>query len=352
MNAPVQTETAMSALGLRLRELLEAQPRMRLRSAARELDTNELALTCVHPSWTVRLLEGDVRQWMELLPRLGQVKALTRNDEVVIETHGAFARITLSRDAQTGLCTGHQDMRYFLRHWAWAVHVRDPQASRQCESLQFFSRSGDALHKIFTTDETDMDAWRQVIGAMQTRPRASVPLATPPAAPSPKPPEWVDQDELRRAWSGLKDVHQFHAMLSRLGLDRITALKHIGRQWAWPVALTSLERLLQQCAQRAIPIMAFVGNPGVVQIYTGTVGRLLRAGPWYNVLDPDFNLHVNTPALSEAWIVRRPTTDGIITSLELYNSRQQLVLTLFGARKPGQPERREWREVAEQCETV
>ena len=89
--------------------------------------------------------------------------------------------------------------------------------------------------------------------------------------------------------------------------------------------------------------MAFVGNPGIVQIYTGPVKKLLRTGPWFNVLDPTFNLHANTEQLESVWHVVRPSEDGDITSLECFNQQGELVLTLFGERKPGKPELESWR---------
>jgi len=41
---------------------------------------------------------------------------------------------------------------------------------------------------------------------------------------------------------------------------------------------------------------------------------------WLNVLDPDFNLHVRVDLIHSSWIVRKPTSEGIVTSLETYNA--------------------------------
>ena len=45
--------------------------------------------------------------------------------------------------------------------------------------------------------------------------------------------------------------------------------------------------------------------------------------------------------------MRKPTADGIVSSLEAYDSDGELILQLFGERKPGQPEQAVWRELVE-----
>jgi putative hemin transport protein len=68
---------------------------------------------------------------------------------------------------------------------------------------------------------------------------------------------------------------------------------------------------------------------------------------WFNVLDAEFNLHLQTKGVTELWRVRKPSTDGVITSWEAFDAEGELVVQLFGARKPGIPEREDWRDLAE-----
>ena len=50
--------------------------------------------------------------------------------------------------------------------------------------------------------------------------------------------------------------------------------------------------MLEGAAAAELPVMIFVGNPGCVQIHSGPVRRIEVMGPWLNVLDPRFNLHL------------------------------------------------------------
>ncbi len=58
---------------------------------------------------------------------------------------------------------------------------------------------------------------------------------------------------------------------------------------------------------------------------------------WLNVLDDDFNMHLRDTAVASAWVVKKPTVDGIVTSLELFDDKGDNLVIFFGKRKPGEP---------------
>jgi putative hemin transport protein len=89
----------------------------------------------------------------------------------------------------------------------------------------------------------------------------------------------------------------------------------------------------------------FVQNGGCVQIRTGAVQTLRELGPWFNVMDPDFNLHARTDGFARAFVVRKPSESGLVHSLECYGAKGELLVTLFGERKPGKVELAAWREL-------
>jgi putative hemin transport protein len=121
----------------------------------------------------------------------------------------------------------------------------------------------------------------------------------------------------------------------------------VGAEWAERVAAQSVQAALHIAARDAVPVMVFVGNPGCIQIHSGPVEKLVQMGPWFNVLDPRFNLHLRTDAIASAWLVRKPTDDGLVTSIEIFDAEGEVILMLFGLRKPGQPEDVRWRAIAE-----
>ncbi len=64
-------------------------------------------------------------------------------------------------------------------------------------------------------------------------------------------------------------------------------------------------------------------------------------------MDPGFNLHAREDHIHAAWVVRKPTADGIVTSLELFDAGGNTIALLFGERKPGRPEDPAWRALTE-----
>jgi putative hemin transport protein len=66
------------------------------------------------------------------------------------------------------------------------------------------------------------------------------------------------------------------------------------------------------------------------------------------VLDPGFNLHLREDHIASAWVVKKPTVDGLVTSLELFDAQGETIAMFFGERKPGHAELCAWRDLVEQ----
>jgi putative hemin transport protein len=288
-------------------------------------------------------LRGPFPQLLAELKDCGDLMALTRNTACVHERTGVYDKLSSQGEPglEVGLALGEEiDLRIFYRHWAAGYAVREGDS----ESLQFFDASGLALHKIFTRPATDMAAWQAL------RLRWSDMAAPAPrwqqAAPKPAaPPAQADADAFRADWAGLRDTHEFFGLLKKHGLRRLDALRLADPAYAQRLDASSARVLLQGAAGSGTPIMVFTGNPGMIQIHSGPVQRIAVMGPWLNVLDPRFNLHLREDLIDQAWAVRKPTVDGLVSSLELYDADGELIAQFFGQRKPGSPERCAWRQL-------
>ena len=49
--------------------------------------------------------------------------------------------------------------------------------------------------------------------------------------------------------------------------------------------------------------------------------------------------------ISGSWVVKKPTTDGMVHSLEIFDANGNMVVQFFGKRKPGTPELPAWTEL-------
>ena len=103
-----------------------------------------------------------------------------------------------------------------------------------------------------------------------------------------------------------------------------------------------MRTLLDNAAKDKVAIMVFLGNEGLTQIYSGKIEKTMAAGGFYNVLDPDFNLHIRDTALRSGWVVKR----GGVTSIEFFDNEGTQVLTFFGVRERGKPQPQAWNDLA------
>lgn len=333
-----------ATLSERWQALQQQQPKLRIRNAAEQLGVSEAELLATRLGQGVTRLEGDFRHLISEVEALGEVMALTRNDGMVHEKTGQYKDVSLH--GQMGLALGVIDLRLFFSRFVFAFAASEESGQGVRRSLQFFNAQGEAVHKIYATANTLIEQYQALVeryvAAEQLPPQVT---AAEPKNDLLATPESLDLTQLRQDWSELKDVHHFHAMLKKHAIERIPAYQQIGPDYAQPLAVDAFEQALVLAAESQQPIMVFVGSEGVVQIHTGPVQKLLRTGDWFNVLDPGFNLHANTALIDQLWLVRKPTNDGIVTSLEAFDANGQQLALMFGERHNGQAERDDWRQL-------
>lgn len=325
-------------------------PKMRARDAAARLEVSEAELVAAKSvPGRARALRRDPERGfaplLEAMPEVGEVMVLTRNDHAVHERHGVWGHVRVG--ATMGIVANHTiDLRLFMTHWATGFAVEEEVASGLRLSLQFFDGAGQAVHKIYATQATN----RTVLDGLIERwvgPMPDLAITPPAEAPPDRPDAAINVPRLRKAWLEMQDTHQFFGLLKQNSVGRKQALRLVGEDLAFQAEGTAVTQMLHGAAASQTPIMVFVRNPGCIQIHTGPVERIAPMGPWINVLDPAFNLHLRTDRVAETWIVRKPTKDGIVTSLEVFDADGDCFAMFFGARKPGQTERTAWRDVLE-----
>ncbi|TDQ78798.1 putative hemin transport protein [Dongia mobilis] len=319
------------------------QPRLRARDAADALRISEAELVAAQCGLIARPLVMDIERLFEGLPAVGRVMALTRNDSCVHERKGAYEPARFGPMA--GIVLGPDiDLRIFPKHWKHLYAVTDVNVDPARQSLQVFDATGTAVHKIFALDATDMAAWSNLVESL---------LPSVPTALAVDRPQTVERavngnpnrDALLADWAAIKDVHEFHGMLKRNEVDALQAMQLVDGVYTQPLTAAATNEMLMLAAERQVPIMVFVGNAGLIQIHTGHVHRVVRMDHWVNVLDPDFNLHLREDHIAHAFAVTKPTSDGPLHSVELFDRDGGRIATFFGKRKPGEPELESWRGI-------
>jgi len=340
----------ITTLDLRQRwdALVEANPKLRIRNAATELGVSELELLATKTGETATRLDADWGEFLKELPRLGYAMALARNEWAVHERKGVYKNLSFEHGGTIALFVSEDiDLRIFLNKWKHGFAVEEFSRGKLRKSFQFFDESGDAMHKVYLTDDSDEAAFEDIKETYASGDQSAF-QGVEPRRPerSRLPDSEIDVVAFQKEWLELKDTHDFYPLLMKHRLARTQALRLAPEgHWAKTVSNDALRKVFTIVADQEVPIMVFVQNPGIVQIHTGTISNLQDYDGFYNVLDPAFNLHLKEDAIAESWVVRKPSVDGIVTSLELFDKEGMLIATIFGKRKPGIPELEAWREV-------
>ena len=97
------------SLSERWAELQRSQPKLHTRDAARELGVKESALLATQVGRNAVRLKGDpadIEALFERLPELGRIKAITRNEDAVLERSGGISVNTSGSTTCTGFSLG------------------------------------------------------------------------------------------------------------------------------------------------------------------------------------------------------------------------------------------------------
>jgi len=330
--------------------LLASGQTLRRRDQASALGLTEAALIDAQLGCLRLRLQDNFPPLIEQLHRLGYIMTLTRNEAAVHERKGHYPFAHIRRPVGLVIAEDRKiDLRLLFNHWQQGFAVAETLPSGIRYSLQFFDHKGVAIQKIFLQPNSNFDAFFELIQHFRADDQ-STPLQfdpwTVPSEPT-SPDCHVDRQALTRDWAALTDVHQFFGLLKGYGVTRQQAFRLVGAPWAQAFAPERLQALLQQAADQMLPLMCFVGNSGNIQIHSGAIRTIKTLGPWLNILDPEFNLHLDMTRIQSAWLVRKPSRDGIVTSLELYTDQGDTAAQFFGVRQEGNPENPRWRTLAE-----
>lgn len=314
---------------------------MRERDLADKLNISEAQLIAAYCGEGCVRVDAHPDKLMAAAQTLGEVMALTRNLSCVNEKVGVYDNYHSGPHASM-ILTEDIDLRIFPSHWQHAFMVEKETDAGTRRSLQVFDAAGDAIHKIFQRDGSDVAAFDRAKAELCHEDQSQ---SMSVAARKPDEPPKADVskvDILQKEWARMTDTHQFMRLTSKLKMNRLGAYRIAGAPFVRALALTAVDHMLHQVAASELEIMVFTGNRGCIQIHSGPIETLKSMGPWQNVLDPRFNLHLRLDHISEVWAVEKPTQRGPAVSVEAFNADGGLIFQVFGLGKEGRDCRPAW----------
>lgn len=328
-------------------QLKQQNPRLRIRNAAQELNVSEAQLLATQIEETVTRLQPNIVAILSEIEPLGKVMALTRNNECVHERKGIYSNPDFSSPHAGLFVNPDIDLRIFVSHWTKAYAVVEQTGDLTRKSLQFFGKDGEAIHKIYLTPQSNEEAFDILVKKYTSDDQSPDEVTTPyNTSLDELRDDEIDVTSFQKAWTELQDTHDFFMLLKQHKLTRTQALRLAPSPYfATQINKEAIVTMLENASAKKTPIMVFVGNKGNIQIHTGEINKVLWHHNWFNIIDPDFNMHLDMDKIAQTWIVRKPTTDGIVTSIEVFNEMGEIIVQFFGKRKPGIPELEEWQDL-------
>ncbi|WP_317993009.1 hemin-degrading factor [Bartonella gliris] len=324
--------------------LHEEKKEMRNRDFAVSIGISEAELIAAYCTvGKAKRLKADIATLLENAPKLETVMTLTRNEHAVHEITGRFEEIVQSQHVPMTL--GEIDLRIFPKQWKFGFEYDMIILGKPTKSLQFFDQYGVAILKVYSKDTTNTEEWNGLVEKLLHEDQSPVLDILPAPTPIQYDTTKLDVEEFRNRWRQMTDVHQLHGIITEFKINRHDAVKYAGNEFANALKTEAIEIMLTQVAQQEIPIMCFVGNKGCIQIFSGQVKNIKQMGTWLNVLDQKFHLHLLVSEVNNVWHVRKPTNDGYVSSLEVFDKNGEMIIQFFGLRKEGQKEREDWRSL-------
>ncbi len=208
-------------------ELLKENPQLRIVNASKALGVSEVELLALNVGDTVTRLRNEPKEILKDLKPLRKLMALTRNENCVHESRGVYKNPNIDDESPMGVFVSKNiDLRIFFMHWASVYAVEQPVRGKIQRSIQFFAQDGLAVHKVFLTEESIVEAYDKLVEKYKSDNQEigqEVRKAIPSTIDFVKDEE-VDIEAFHKSWEEIKHAHDYFMRVLR---DfRLRRLKH------------------------------------------------------------------------------------------------------------------------------
>jgi len=303
-------------------------------------DVQRIAL---HPHAT--RLQSEFAPLLQRLATLGNLTEVTRNASALLQKDNVSGALYVQNEIEFAPAEA-MHMRIFYPQWehGYALEEIDAKTAMHERSLQFFDRHGGMMHKIVLCNSSDKDAFKQLVREYAAEEQLTpAQLLSMPETHAPDVPQ-IDIDALRAEWAHTHNHNDFLQRQEIFDQQRLRKLRLAGKAFAYQVANDSARIILQRMTEFGTAILAQVGNAGVVQAYYGKIKKIGSKNSRLKIMNASFRMLLREDHIDSIWVAKKPTTDGIITSLELFNRQGMHIASFLSKKDNGQPEPREWRD--------
>lgn len=355
---PTRNVDAVKLLGITEGRLLSAQqvltlPKVkeRYQSLLNYLKQNKTAIL------TVALRES----WADIInysQSFGEVMAVTRNDACIHEKICRYGSCLNYGNPRTiGAISGELNLQLSYEHWYSGFFVIENKGGCFVKSLQFFNDIGVPIHKVYIREKLNDDIYDEFLAAFAKEQYSddSKLIEVIKFHETPKHPylnvvkeSKLDLHAFRRSWSEMREDLDLSRVLIEFEVGRLQAYRLVGSDYALKIDKDAVYDILKGAGDHRIRLAVSVGNDGVMQTHQGLIYQITSMGDWISILDGDFNLHIREAMVHSAWIINKPSIDGIQSSLELFDRNGRCVAIVSAAQDSVESSQCQWRKLLTQ----
>jgi putative hemin transport protein len=239
------------------------------------------------------------------------------------------------------------DLQCHLEHWQHGFAVAESGEKGVQRSLQFYDTAGVAVHKVFLRAQSDIAAYLALVEQFSDENQLPGIVARPSVTTA------VVQDfpSFLMACDSVHDARDLYALLAQCEGACLFYLQQLAAETARQVPVPAARVLLEAAANEAFAPLILTGNAGVTQAHSGPVDKIVVMGPWLNVLDPGFNLHLREDYIASAWVVVQSGLHGMFSALVLLDGTGSLIALFASANVAGESENA-WAELIDRLPKV
>ena len=273
-------------------------PKIRIRDAAKSLGVSEADLLCTEIGNDVNYLKiDDTSKFIAEILKLDQIMMLTRNESVVHELTVSPLEINF-----VGNCiTDRHQLPLLEFNHTILKHVfyqKKIHASKELRSFQIFSKNGKSCIKFFL-----------------------------------KGPNENKFDELGNLYKANYNYTLLNEM-SHSRPDSLISKNGLANDFnnsstnGSILKQKALSIILKKCAKHQCPIEIEVFGIGVRQYYRGQIKKVVNFGPWENILDKEFNLHVLSNEIDKVLSKEIKISAKLHYIFDFFDNRADLVMRI------------------------
>lgn len=313
----------------------------------RSLDVTEAHLAAAALGSGAVRLDNNWEEIVRALPDAGKVTVVTQNHCALHRKTGVFDRIMWNEERPVVL-DRNINLRIRLESWVHCFFLEAGFSGWEGDGLHIFDGSGVPVLRVLATTRYGALHLRKLAERYadpDQGPDAEIRRCAP--APVAVADSEIDAGAMAADWRSMLDTHDIFAFARRYGAQRTQSYRLVPDDLACEVDRHAFFDVLDCAARDKEGVMIFVGSPGNVQIHIGPVSNISSARRRFMIDDETFGLDIIKDRVASCWVVTKPTVDGEIRSVEMFDAQGAQIAWVFGERRPGSPQKESWHRLVE-----